>query len=85
MDLDADRRCVRDRHLAFVVLGGFVFANKYGYGLSKTWIGIGMLCISIVRCVYRRRVQDGLPLRLREAKRKVPEEVVTVLGVGAET
>ena len=44
-------------NLAFVVLGGFVFADKYGYGLSKTFIGVGVLCISILLYVYRRRVR----------------------------
>jgi amino acid transporter len=62
-------------NLAFVVLGGFVFANKYGYGLSKTWIGVGVLCISVVLYVYRRKVQDGLPLHFREQTPSIPEEV----------
>ncbi len=60
-------------NLAFVVLGGFVFANKYWYGLSKTWIGVGVLCISVLLYIYRRRVQDGLPLHFRESTPTVPE------------
>jgi amino acid transporter len=61
-------------NLAFLVLGGFVFANQYGYGLSKTWIGLSMLCISVVLYIYRRRVQDHLPLHWREATPTVPED-----------
>ena len=30
-------------NLAFIVLGGFVWADKYGYGLSKTLIGVIVL------------------------------------------
>lgn len=58
-------------NLMFVVLGGFVYANKPGgYGLSKTWIGVAVLCLSFVLFVYRRVVEDRQPLRLRES---VPE------------
>jgi amino acid transporter len=60
-------------NLAFVVFGGFVFADKYGYGLSKTLIGAGVLCISILLYVYRRKVQDGLPLHWREATPAMPD------------
>ena len=67
-------------NLAFVVLGGFVFADKYGYGLSKTWIGVGVLCISIVAYAYRRRVQDKLPLQWREATPTMPEELAEPVG-----
>jgi amino acid transporter len=61
-------------NLTFVVCGGFVFADKYGYGLSKTFIGVGVLLISLLLYVYRRRVQDGLPLHLRETTPAVPDE-----------
>jgi amino acid transporter len=64
-------------NLAFIVLGGFVFADKYGYGLSKTLIGVGVLCISVLLYVYRRRVQDGLPLHWREATPSMPEAVTS--------
>jgi amino acid transporter len=60
-------------NLAFVVLGGFVFADKYGYGLSKTLIGVGVLCVSVLLYVYRRKVQDGLPLHWRESTPTMPE------------
>ena len=62
-------------NLAFVVLGGLVFANKYWYGLSKTWIGVGVLCISVLLYIYRRRVQDGLPLHFRESTPTVPSRL----------
>jgi len=53
-------------NLAFVVLGGFVYADKYGYGLSKTLIGALVLVIAVLLYVYRRKVEDGLPLQLRD-------------------
>jgi amino acid transporter len=64
-------------NLTFVVLGGFVFADKYGYGLSKTLIGVGVLCISVILYVYRRKVQDGLPLHFREETPTLPDEIRT--------
>lgn len=62
-------------NLAFVILGGFVFADKYGYGLSKTLIGVAVLAVSMLLYVYRRKVQDHLPLHIRERTPTVPEDV----------
>jgi amino acid transporter len=52
-------------NLIFVVLGGFVFADEYGYGLSKTFLGVAVLFVSILLFVYRRVVEDktGVPMR----------------------
>jgi amino acid transporter len=61
-------------NLAFVVFGGFIYADKYGYGLSKTWIGVGVLAVSLLLYVYRRMVQDRLPLHFREETPTMPEE-----------
>ena len=53
-------------NLVLVVCGGFLFANSYGYGLSKTLVGVAILLIALVLFVYRRRVQDGQPIQWRE-------------------
>ena len=53
-------------NLAFVVLGGFVFADEYGYGLDKTMIGVLVLVIAVLLYVYRRKVEDRLPLTMRD-------------------
>jgi amino acid transporter len=61
-------------NLTFVVFGGFILADKYGYGLSKTLIGVGVLAISVLLYVYRRKVQDRLPLQIREPTPAMPDE-----------
>ncbi|MFN8205246.1 MAG: APC family permease [Solirubrobacteraceae bacterium] len=60
-------------NLLFVITGGFVFADKYGYGLSKTLIGAAVLAISLLLYMYRRLVQDRLPLHLREETPVMPD------------
>ncbi|MGH3499352.1 MAG: amino acid permease, partial [Nocardioidaceae bacterium] len=60
-------------NLMFAILGGFVFADQFGYGLSKTWVGVGVLCISFVLYVYRRVVQDRERIELRQATPELPE------------
>ena len=59
-------------NLAFVVLGGFVFANAYGYGLSKTLIGATVLLVALLLFFYRRRVEEREPIRWREPTPAVP-------------
>jgi amino acid transporter len=61
-------------NLTFVVFGGFVFADEYGYGLGKTGIGILVLAVSVVLYAYRRKVQDRLPLQLREDVPSMPDD-----------
>ena len=61
-------------NLAFIVLGGFVWANQYGYGLSKTLIGAIVLAISLLLYAYRRVVQDHLPLHIREDTPTMPPD-----------
>jgi amino acid transporter len=70
-------------NLAFAVLGGFVWADQYGYGLSKTLIGVGVLCVSILLYVYRRKVEDKLPLHFREKTPTVPEEEPALVAARA--
>jgi len=60
-------------NLLFVVCGGFIFADKYGYGLSKTLIGVGVLAVSMLLYIYRRMVQDRKPLHLREDTPVMPD------------
>lgn len=53
-------------NLTFIICGGFLFADEYGYGLSKTLLGAGVLLIAVVLYFYRRIVQDGLPIQWRD-------------------
>jgi amino acid transporter len=62
-------------NLVFIVFGGFVFADKYGYGLGKTMIGIAVLAVSVLLYAYRRRIQDREPMRLRDSVPEMPEDV----------
>lgn len=59
-------------NLAFVVFGGFVFADAYGYGLSKTLIGTAVLLVALLLFFYRRRVEDREPIRWRERTPDAP-------------
>lgn len=61
-------------NLTFILFGGFVFADKYGYGLGKTLIGVAVLAVSLVLYAFRRRVQDGLPMQFREPTPAIPEQ-----------
>jgi amino acid transporter len=53
-------------NLVFIVVGGFIYADEYGYGLDKTLIGMIVLAVSLVFWAYRHIVQDKGKLRLRE-------------------
>jgi amino acid transporter len=59
-------------NLIFILFGGFVFANEYGYGLSKTLIGVAVLLISGALFAYRRLVEDRLPIQLRDTTSTTP-------------
>ena len=62
---------------AFFIIIGASNPSLTGYGGTKeTWIGVGVLLFSVVLFVYRRRVQDGAPVHLREPL-LVEEEVGT--------
>src|SRR5215207_5916713 len=52
-------------NLAFIVTGAFIYADKYGYGWDKTWIGIGVLAVGLLLYIWRHVVEDrtGVPLR----------------------
>lgn len=59
-------------NLVFVVAGGFIFADKFGYGLSKTMLGASVLVISLVLYFYRRVVEDKTHIQWREVTPAVP-------------
>lgn len=63
-------------NLVFVIAGGFIFADQYGYGLSKTALGGSVLLISLVLYFYRRLVEDRTSIQWREQTPAVPAEVV---------
>jgi amino acid transporter len=58
-------------NIVFLVVGGFLEANKYGYGLSKTLIGMAVLAVGLLAFFFRRFVQDHERLKWRE---EVPTE-----------
>ncbi|MSO42527.1 MAG: APC family permease [Solirubrobacterales bacterium] len=60
-------------NLAFILFGGFIYADEYGYGLDKTLVGVGVLAISLALYVFRHVVQDRTSLRLREETPTMPE------------
>jgi amino acid transporter len=61
-------------NLVLIVIGASS-SELTGYGGAKeTWIGVGVLAFSIVLFAYRRLVQDGRPIRLREETPAVPVE-----------
>jgi amino acid transporter len=62
---------------AFFIIIGASNPSLTGYGGTKeTWIGVGVLLISVVFFVYRRAVQDHAPVHLREPQ-LAEEEVAT--------
>jgi len=61
-------------NLLFIVVGGFIYSDKYGYGWDKTLIGIIVLLISLVLYAFRHIVQDKTGIRLREETPTRPEE-----------
>jgi amino acid transporter len=66
---------------AFFIIIGASNPSLTGYGGTKeTWIGVGVLLISVLLYVYRRAVQDRQPVHLREP-RLAEEEVATHPGV----
>ncbi len=59
-------------NLVFVVAGGFIFADKFGYGLSKTLLGASVLVIALVLYFYRRLVEDKTHIQWREPTPDMP-------------
>jgi amino acid transporter len=63
-------------NLTFIVVGGFVNADKYGYGWDKTRVGLIVLAVSLVLWIFRHVVQDRTGIRLREEVPVMPPEEV---------
>jgi amino acid transporter len=61
-------------NLAFIVTGAFIYADKYGYGWDKTWIGIGVLAVGLLLYVWRKVVEDHTGIKLREETPTMPPE-----------
>jgi amino acid transporter len=65
-------------NLAFVIFGGFVYADEYGYGWDKTRVGLIVLGVSLLFWAFRHVVQDRTPLRLREEVPLTPAEAAAM-------
>jgi amino acid transporter len=59
-------------NLVFVIWGGFVYADEYGYGWDKTRIGLIVLAVGLLLYVYRRVVEDRTGIHLREETPEMP-------------
>lgn len=60
-------------NIAFLVIGGWIEADRFGYGLSKTLIGLAVLCISLLAWGFRKVVQDRGAIPLREPTPAIPD------------
>jgi amino acid transporter len=61
-------------NLLFVVGGGFIWAEDYGYGIDKTWIGLGVLAVGLLLFIWRRVVEDHEGVHLREDTPTMPDD-----------
>ena len=61
-------------NLAFIIWGGFVYADKYGYGWDKTRIGLIVLAVGLLLYFYRRLVEDRTGIHFREQTPEMPPE-----------
>jgi amino acid transporter len=64
-------------NLFFIVVGGFIKADEFGYGWDKTRVGIIVLLVSLVFWFFRHLVQDRTGLRLREEVPQTPQDAAT--------
>jgi amino acid transporter len=58
----------------FIWSGGFLGIEGYGYGWDKTRTGLLVLLAALILWVWRHKVQDKQPVRLREEVPQTPEE-----------
>jgi len=61
-------------NLFLLVCGGFLYADDYGYGIDKTFIGLGVLVVAFLMYIYRCIVQDKTGIRFRDEVPLTPEE-----------
>jgi amino acid transporter len=61
-------------NLVFIVWGGFIHADDYGYGFDKTIVGMIVLLVSLLFWGFRHLVQDRTGLRLREEVPQTPRD-----------
>jgi amino acid transporter len=61
-------------NLVFIVFGGFIYADDYGYGFDKTVVGLIVLLVSLLFWAFRHVVQDRTTLRLQEDVPQTPGE-----------
>ena len=59
-------------NLVFIVVGGFIYADEYGYGWDKTRIGLIVLAVGLLLYIWRHLVEDRKPLQLREETPDMP-------------
>jgi amino acid transporter len=59
-------------NLTFIVVGGFIYADEYGYGWDKTRIGLIVLAVGLLLYIYRHLVEDRTGIRLREETPDMP-------------
>ena len=64
-------------NLLFIVVGGFLKADEYGYGWDKTRVGLIVLAVRFCSGPFRHLVQDRTGLRLREEVPQMPSEAAT--------
>jgi amino acid transporter len=58
----------------FIWSGGFLGIEGYGYGWDKTRTGLLVLLAAVILWVWRHKVQDKQPVRMREKVPLTPEE-----------
>jgi amino acid transporter len=61
-------------NLTFIVVGGFIYADEYGYGWDKTRIGIIVLAVGLLLYIWRHVVEDKRGLSLREETPTMPPD-----------
>jgi amino acid transporter len=59
-------------NLVFIVVGGFIYADEYGYGWDKTRIGLIVLAVGLLLYIWRHVVEDRTGIRLREETPDMP-------------
>jgi amino acid transporter len=72
-------------NLFFIVVGGFIKADEFGYGWDKTRVGIIVLLVSLLFWFFRHLVQDWTGLRGREEVPQTPQEAAAPTATASAT